>query len=235
MGLHRTVGASALLAIGMMSAATAGATCGGSLYCDSGIVAYEGASAGQALHGLGGGVFDPAESYASPGLGGGVYSTAPASSYDIGSYDMGTTVVSADTGHGSVASTYHSGSLSSGYTTAATSWRTDGMISGSALPGLGAGSELCPVECGSPAVGGEGRVLGCYAVCEAPAPQPVYVPPVPVTRTTYTRVVHPVIYVRYPVPYAAPYTIPAHGTCGAATMYSRYGGYGYGHHGYGGC
>lgn len=66
------------------------------------------------------------------------------------------------------------------------------------LAGLGASESLtptsCPVAVHNPA---GARVLGCYSVSR----------PKPKTVTHYTRVVRPVIYVRYPVPTAVPYTV----------------------------
>lgn len=79
-------------------------------------------------------------------------------------------------------STGHSGPLSSSYS----------------LPGLGASESLSPTSCPVNVYNPEGgRVLGCYAVSR----------PAPVQQVHYTRVVRPVIYVRYPVPTAVPYTV----------------------------
>jgi hypothetical protein len=172
------------------------------------------------------------------------------STYSSSGYDAGTTVISGSsystptTYAGSVSdayadATYGSGSISQAYEDtsyvpfSSGSMTSSGTISGLSIAGMGASEELCPVDCAQP-VGsvGSGRVLGCYAVCK-PAPQPV-------TYTTYTQVVRPVIYVRYPVPYAVPYAVqgPAH--------FSRYadhahrGGYApncsydYGYHGHAG-
>lgn len=78
------------------------------------------------------------------------------------------------------------------------------------VQGLGANESLqatnCPVNVYD---NGEGQVLGCYNVVK------------PVAQTTYYRVVRPVIYVRYPVPVAVPFTSP----CLTVKHYSRYGGF----------
>ena len=105
-------------------------------------------------------------------------------------------------------SKYGTGSISETYSAPSTY-----SFSGSttSVPGLGANESLqatsCPVNVhGS----GEGQVIGCYNVVK------------PVARTSYYRVVRPVIYVRYPVPVAVPYVSP----CSTVTHYSRYGGFG---------
>jgi hypothetical protein len=76
------------------------------------------------------------------------------------------------------------------------------------VQGLGANESLQSTNCPVNVYGsGEGRVVGCYNVVK------------PVPQTTYYRVVRPVIYVRYPVPVAVPYTSPCH----TVKHYSRYG------------
>lgn len=76
------------------------------------------------------------------------------------------------------------------------------------VPGLGANESLQATNCPVGVYGtGEGQVLGCYNVVK------------PVPQTTYYRVVRPVIYVRYPVPVAVPFTSP----CLTVKQYSRYG------------
>jgi len=76
------------------------------------------------------------------------------------------------------------------------------------VPGLGHNESLQATNCPVNVYGaGEGRVLGCYNVVQ------------PVPQTTYYRVVRPVVYVRYPVPVAVPYTSPCH----TFEIKSRYG------------
>ena len=103
-------------------------------------------------------------------------------------------------------STYGTGSISETYSDTSTY-----SFSGSttSVPGLGHNESLQATNCPVNVYGtGEGKVLGCYNVVK------------PVARTSYYRVVRPVIYVRYPVPVAVPYTSPCH----TVTNYSRYGG-----------
>ena len=105
-------------------------------------------------------------------------------------------------------STYGTGSISETYSDPSTISFTGTPAS---VPGLGFNESLqatnCPVNVHD---NGEGRVVGCYNVVK------------PVPQTTYYRVVRPVVYVRYPVPVAVPYTSPCH----TVTHYSRYGGFG---------
>jgi len=101
--------------------------------------------------------------------------------------------------------TYGTGSISETYSSPSTY-----SFSGSttSVPGLGYNESLQATSCPVNVHGtGEGRVLGCYNVVKQ------------VPQTTYYRVVRPVIYVRYPVPVAVPYTSPCH----TVTHYSRYG------------
>lgn len=79
---------------------------------------------------------------------------------------------------------YGSGSISDAY--------TDGNVEmygfSGTLPGLGHNESLQATNCPTAVYNPEGgRVLGCYNVVK------------PVPKTTYYRVVRPVIYVRYPV------------------------------------
>jgi len=114
---------------------------------------------------------------------------------------MSSTQADATYGTGSISDTY------SGPSTFSFSGSTQG------LPGLGHNESLQPVNCPVNVHGtGEGRVLGCYNVVK------------PVPQTTYYRVVRPVIYVRYPVPVAVPFTSPCH----TIKNYSRYGDWGLG-------
>lgn len=129
---------------------------------------------------------------------------APSQSYStLSSYQADSTY-----GTGSISETYSGGSL----------YGSDGntfSFSGSpaSIPGLGANERLqatnCPVNVHD---NGEGTVLGCYNVVK------------PVAQTAYYRVVRPVVYVRYPVPVAVPYTSPCH----TVTHFSRYGDFGTG-------
>jgi len=105
-------------------------------------------------------------------------------------------------------STYGTGSISQTYSDNSTYGFTGSPTS---VPGLGYNESLQATNCPVNVYGtGEGRVLGCYNVVK------------PVPQTTYYRVVRPVIYVRYPVPVAVPYTSPCH----VVTHYSRYGDFG---------
>lgn len=102
-------------------------------------------------------------------------------------------------------STYGTGSISDTYSGSDTY-----SFSGStaSVPGLGYNESLQAVNCPVNVHGsGEGTVLGCYNVVK------------PVPQTTYYRTVRPVVYVRYPVPVAVPYTSPCH----TYKISSRYG------------
>jgi hypothetical protein len=105
-------------------------------------------------------------------------------------------------------STYGTGSVSQTYSDDSTYGFSGSTAS---VPGLGQNESLqatnCPVNVYN---NGEGTVLGCYNVVK------------PVPQTTYYRVVRPVVYVRYPVPVAVPYSSP----CNTVTHYSRYGDFG---------
>lgn len=101
--------------------------------------------------------------------------------------------------------TYGTGSISETYTATDTYGFTGSTTS---VPGLGANESLQATNCPVNVYGaGEGTVLGCYNVVK------------PVPQTTYYRVVRPIVYVRYPVPVAVPYTSPCH----TVKHYSRYG------------
>lgn len=105
-------------------------------------------------------------------------------------------------------STYGTGSISETYSDPNT-YSFHGSTT--SIPGLGQNESLQPTSCPVNVHGtGEGRVLGCYNVVK------------PVARTAYYRVVRPVIYVRYPVPVAVPYTSPCH----TVKHFSRYGDFG---------
>lgn len=102
-------------------------------------------------------------------------------------------------------STYGTGSISETYSDSNTYSFSGAPAS---VTGLGYNESLQPTSCPVNVHGaGEGRVIGCYNVVK------------PVPQTTYYRVVRPVIYVRYPVPVAVPYTSPCH----TITHWSRYG------------
>lgn len=166
-------------------------------------------------------------STASAGCGAGMYcnSGTSYSSYSSNSsYMMSSAQADASYGTGSVSDTYTLGGQDyAGFS---------GGMSG--VSGLGYNESLQSTNCPTNVYGTEAgsRVLGCYNVVQQ------------VPQTNYVRVVRPIIYVRYPVPVAVPYTSP----CGVQTTYSRYGGYGpqggwggnnysHGHHGHshGGC
>jgi len=106
-------------------------------------------------------------------------------------------------GTGSISETY---TLSDSYSFSSTSV---------SIPGLGHNESLrattCPVNVHG--ASDEATVVGCYNVVK------------PIPQTNYYRVVRPIIYVRYPVPYPVTVAIP---TCQSqmAVHYSRYGGYG---------
>jgi len=141
------------------------------------------------------------------------YSASPSYSYSTDpmsntAYSYGTSNSYTGTVSSSYAdATYGTGSISNAYT------GSDVELFGfsgatSSVAGLGAGESLqatsCPVNVYNP---GGGKVLGCYNVVK------------PVPRTTYYRVVRPVVYVRYPVPVAVPY----YSGCSVVTHASRYG------------
>lgn len=119
---------------------------------------------------------------------------------------------------GSYGASYGSGSISSSY-----SGGSPALIpftSSASIPGLGANESLVPTSCPVSVSNPEGgRVIGCYAVSK---PAPVVQAPVMRAVTTYTRVVRPVIYVRYPVPTPVPYIQDVYvGGCGGYN--TRYG------------
>lgn len=123
------------------------------------------------------------------------YGYAPSSSYTT---TMSSTQADANYGTGSISESY----------TGASTYGFSG--SPQSLPGLGANESLQATNCPVNVYGnGEGTVLGCYNVVK------------PVPQTTYYRTVRPVIYVRYPVPVAVPYTSPCH----TYKISSRYGDY----------
>jgi len=102
-------------------------------------------------------------------------------------------------------STYGTGSISETYSDSNTYGFSGSPAS---VPGLGYNESLQATSCPVNVHGaGEGRVIGCYNVVK------------PVAQTSYYRIVRPVIYVRYPVPVAVPYTSPCH----TVTHWSRYG------------
>ena len=104
--------------------------------------------------------------------------------------------------------TYGTGSISETYT-ANDTYNFSGSTT--SVAGLGHNERLQATNCPVNVHGaGEGKVIGCYNVVK------------PVPQTTYYRVVRPVIYVRYPVPVAVPYTSPCH----TVTHHSRYGDFG---------
>ena len=104
--------------------------------------------------------------------------------------------------------TYGTGSISESYASNETYSFSDATQS---MAGLGYNESLQPTNCNVNVHGsGEGQVIGCYNVVK------------PVPQTTYYRVVRPVVYVRYPVPVAVPYTSPCH----TVKHYSRYGDFG---------
>lgn len=145
------------------------------------------------------------QAYAGQSYGGQAYG---AQAYDAQAYGMTSSAGYSTTMSSYQAdSTYGTGSISDTYSDANTY-----SFSGStaSVPGLGQNESLQAVNCPVNVYGsGEGTVLGCYNVVK------------PVPQTTYYRVVRPVVYVRYPVPVAVPYTSPCH----TITHYSRYGDY----------
>ena len=149
-------------------------------------------------------------------------SLPPLSSYFDGNANSTSYAASSYSSADSYASSYPSGSISSSYTLDDT---TVYGFSGSttSAPGLGMGESLqatsCPVNVDA-APGS--RVLGCYSVVRQVQ--------APVAKTTYYRVVRPVVYVRYPVPVPVPYAVTS--PCATNVAYSRYGDYHYGGYGY---
>lgn len=121
--------------------------------------------------------------------------------YAGGSGDMSVS----NSGSGSVSATYTDNSSNSYSNTNITvvpfSTGDSAPLSSSyTLPGLGASETLTPTSCPVAVHNPSGaKVLGCYSVSRpAPAPAP---------QVHYTRVVRPVVYVRYPVPTPVPYTV----------------------------
>ncbi len=150
---------------------------------------------------------------ASAGCGSSLYcgDAGATSSFQSGySYNSGSAYVPAQSFTTTMSSaqadaTYGTGSISETYT-AADVYGFSG--SAQSVPGLGANESLQATNCPVNVYGsGEGQVLGCYNVVK------------PVPQTTYYRVVRPVVYVRYPVPVAVPYTSPCH----TYKISSRYG------------
>lgn len=102
------------------------------------------------------------------------------------------------------AASYGTGSISSSYS----SYDTYGFSGSTSSVSLGANESLQSTSCPSTVTEtSQGRVLGCYSAVKQ------------VPQTSYYRVVRPIIYVRYPVPVAVPYTSP----CLTVKHYSRYG------------
>jgi len=92
--------------------------------------------------------------------------------------------------------TYGTGSISETYSGGNTVRFSGAPTS---APGLAANESLQATSCPVNVHGvNEGSVVGCYNVVR------------PVPQTTYYRVVRPVVYVRYPVPVAVPFTSPCH-------------------------
>ena len=139
--------------------------------------------------------------------------------YYAGSYDAGTTVVSGSQSYNPVhgAKSYakggHSGYDHKGYGHKDFGHKDYGHKDHTKL----VGHDLCANSCAAPKPSypeshGEARVLGCYSVCKPPAPKMKTV-----QTQVLTQVVHPVIYVRYPVPYTVTVPGPTY------VEYSRYG------------
>lgn len=204
--VSRIIKATAAVVATVSIASAASASCGAGLYCGQTastpqpISSWTGASSSYATPSYSGSYSSAStysepsysSSYAAPSYAGSSYST---SSYSqMSSYE-------AD-------STYGTGSISESYAAPMTQSFTG---SPSSVSGLGYNESLQATNCPVNVHGtGEGQVIGCYNVVK------------PVPQTTYRRVVRPVIYVRYPVPVAVPYTSP----CNTVKHYSRYGGFG---------
>ena len=108
-----------------------------------------------------------------------------------------------NSGSGSVSATYTDNSSNSYTNTNITvvpfsTGDSAPLSSNYSVPGLGASESLTPTTCPVSVYNPTGaKVLGCYSVARpAPAPQ-----------VNYTRVVRPVIYVRYPVATPVPYNV----------------------------
>lgn len=143
--------------------------------------------------------------------------TSSMSSYGTSGFSTTMTPIEAN-------SKYGSGSISHTYSDNSNVQYFSGSSASAA--GLGYGESLQSTSCPVNVYGAssDAQVLGCYNVVK------------PVARTSYYRVVRPVVYVRYPVPVAVPYISP----CLSRVEYSRYGDMGYRGHGHaahhrGGC
>lgn len=168
----------------------ASANCGSSLYC------------GQSGHANGHSTLPSLSSWsansaqATTGASYAMHGTSSRYSPSTAYSSMSASQADANYGTGSISQTYSS------YETQAFSGST------SSVQGLGHNESLQATNCPVNVHGvDEGRVIGCYNVVK------------PIPQTTYYRVVRPIVYVRYPVPVAVPYTTP----CLTVKHYSRYG------------
>jgi hypothetical protein len=175
-------------------ASLASANCENSLYCGEYGDAHAGHVSSQStLPPLSSWSASSATTGASYSMNGTSSRYSPSTAY---SSTMSSTEADAHYGSGSISQTYSSYDTQSFYG------------STQSVQGLGANESLQATNCPVNVYGaGEGRVVGCYNVVK------------PVPQTTYYRIVRPVIYVRYPVPVAVPYTSP----CLTVKHYSRYG------------
>lgn len=191
--MSRILKGAAAAVVALSFASVASANCGNSLYCGQ-----SGQSTGHStlpsLSSWSGG--STGASYAMNGTSSRyspstAYTSAPSYGSTMSSYEA-----DANYGTGSISQTY-------------SSYETQSFSGGAhSVQGLGHNESLQSTNCPTQVYGsGEGRVIGCYNVVK------------PVPQTTYYRVVRPIIYVRYPVPVAVPYTSPCH----TVTHFSRYG------------
>ena len=192
-------------------AGTASAGCGAGLYCgQSSAASVQPISSWTGQSSVS--EYAPSESYST------LSSYQADSTYGTGSisqaYSAQDAYSSAGSSYGSAGGSFSStgssfGSSGGSFSSAGNTVGFSGSLA--SVPGLGANESLQPTNCPVNVFdNGEGTVMGCYNVVRQ------------VPQTTYQRVVRPVVYVRYPVPVAVPYTSP----CLTVTQYSRYGGLG---------
>jgi len=175
----------AIAATTLMSGAAFAGDCNSGTYCNSG--------QSSSLPALGSWSSSSVATYESaPSHSTTSYRASPSysSSYSYGSSygsTMSSSYADAKYGTGSISNTYEGGDVEM--------YGFSGSMA--SVPGLGLNESLqatsCPVSVHNPS---GGRVLGCYNVVK------------PVPKTTYYRVVRPIIYVRYPVPVPVPVCAP---------------------------
>ena len=192
--VSRILKSAAAIVATLSLAGVASANCGSGVYCGQTFAQPISSWTGQSNASYASSTYAPAQNYSTQAYSEPAYSS---SSYSAPSYSTMSSY-EAD-------SSYGTGSISQTYSDMSTQSFSGSIAS---VPGLGSNESLratnCPVNVYDT---GEGTVLGCYNVVK------------PVPQQTYYRVVRPVIYVRYPVPVAVPYTSPCH----TYKITSRYG------------